>query len=121
MNRAVFNIPGPEIVNWWGVHVPLLTMVLGVAGVLIGHWMALGIGAPLPVQRQAAVVLAGVLLSLTITMTVGQQPMLGLSWSMGIGFAGLPIFQTMGEQARAALHALGNMVIERLGRGKDKA
>lgn len=119
MTRNVFVIPGPDTVIWWGVHVPFLTMVFGVMGVLVGHWMAPAIGAPLPVQRHAAVIVGGVLLSLTITMAVGQRPMVGFCWSMGIGFSGLVIFQTMGRQATAGLKAIGDMMIERLRRGKD--
>ena len=119
MTRTVFIIPGPEAVIWWGVHVPFLTLVFGVVGVLVGHWMAPVIGAPMPFHRQAAVIVGGVLLSLTITIAVGQRPMVGFCWSMGIGFSGIVIFQTMSKQAAGALRALGDMLIERLGRRKD--
>lgn len=121
MTRTAFVIPGPELVIWWGVQVPLLTLVFSVAGVLVGHWMAPVIGAPLPLHRQAAVIVGGILLSVTITMAVGQRPMVGLSWSMGIGFSGLVIFQTMGAQARAGIKTLGDLVLERLRKKDDNA
>ena len=114
MNRQVIVIPGPEPVIWWGVHVPVLAAVFGMAGVMLGHLMAPVIGTPLPIGRQAAVVTAGILLSLAITMVTGQKPLVVLGWSIGIGFSGITIFQTMGDQARAGLRTLGDQVVERL-------
>lgn len=114
MNRPVVVIPGPETVIWWGVHVPLLSAVFGVVGILLGHWMAPAIGTPLTLQRQAAVIVAGVLLALAITMVTGQKPLVVLGWSIGIGFSGITIFQTMGEQARAGMKTLGDRVVDRL-------
>ncbi len=119
MTRTVFIIPGPETIIWWGVQVPFLTLVFGVVGILIGHWMAPAIGAPMPIQRQVAVIIGGILLSLTIAMAVGQRPMIGFCWSIGIGFSDIVIFQTMGTQARAGLKSLGDMIIERLRAKKD--
>lgn len=119
MNRTVVVIPGPETVIWWGVHVPLLSAIFGVAGIFLGHWMAPVIGAPMTLQRQAAVICAGVLLSLAITMVTGQKPLVVLGWSIGIGFSGITIFQTMGDQARAGLKTLGDRVVDRL-KGADK-
>ncbi|WP_425230222.1 hypothetical protein [Sphingomonas sp.] len=120
MNKTVVVIPGPETVILWGVHIPLLAAVFGVAGIFLGHLMAPVIGAPLPLQRQLSVIAAGVLLSLGITMVTGQKPLVVLGWSIGIGFSGITVFQTMGEQARAGLKTLGDKVVERLS-GKDPA
>lgn len=114
MNRNVFVIPGPETLIWWGVHVPILSAIFGIVGILLGHLMAPVIGAPMPFQRQASVIAAGVLLSLGITMVTGQKPLVVLGWSIGIGFSGITIFQTMGVQARTGLKSLGDMVVERL-------
>lgn len=119
MNRTVIVIPGPETVIWWGVHVPVLAAVFGIVGILLGHMMAPVIGAPLPVRNQAAVIVAGVMLSIGITIFIGQKPLVGLGWSIGIGFSGITIFQTMGVQARSGLKTLGEIVIERL-KGTDK-
>lgn len=120
MNRSVVVIPGPETVLWWGVHVPVLSALFGVAGILLGHWMAPVIGAPMPLHRQVAVVVSGILLSLAITMVTGQKPLVVLGWSIGIGFSGITIFQTMGAQARTGLMSLGDLVLERL-RGANTA
>lgn len=119
MNRTVIIIPGPETVIWWGVHVPVLAAIFGVVGILLGHLMAPVIGAPMPVQRQIAVIVAGVLVSLGITMVTGQKPLVVLGWSIGIGFSGITIFQTMGAQARSGLKTLGDIVVERLKGEKD--
>jgi hypothetical protein len=123
VNRTAVIIPGPETVIWWGVHVPVLAAIFGIAGIFLGHLMAPVIGTPLPVQKQASVIVAGVLLSLGITMVTGQKPLVVLGWSIGIGFSGITIFQTMGEQARAGLKTLGDHVIDRLKgdkNGEDK-
>ena len=114
IDRTVIVIPGPETVIWWGVHVPVLSAIFGIVGILLGHAMAPVIGASLPVQRQAAVITAGVLLSVAITIVTGQKPLVVLGWSIGIGFSGITIFQTMGLQARSGLKTLGDMVVERL-------
>ncbi|MES2755594.1 MAG: hypothetical protein V4659_13140 [Pseudomonadota bacterium] len=110
-------IPGPETVIWWGVNVPVLAAVFGIAGILLGHIMAPVIGTPLPLQRQAAVVAAGILLSLAITIVTGQKPLVVLGWSIGIGFSGITIFQTLGVQARAGIKSLGDIVIDKLKSG----
>ena len=120
MNRAAFTVPGPETVIWWGVHIPVLAAFFGIAGLLLGHFMAPVIGTPMPIQRQIAVIAAGVLLSLGITIVTGQKPLVVLGWSIGIGYSGITIFQTMGDHARAGLRTLGDLVVERLrGRKPD--
>lgn len=121
MDRTVIVIPGPETVIWWGVHVPVLSAIFGIVGILLGHAMAPTIGASLPVQRQASVIAAGVLLSVAITIVTGQKPLVVLGWSIGIGFSGITIFQTMGLQARSGLKTLGDMVVERLKADKPDA
>lgn len=113
-SRNVLVIPGYETVIWWGVHVPLLSAVFGIVGVLLGHVIAPVIGPPLPQHRQAAVIAGGILISLSITMLTGQKPLVVASWSLGIGFAGITIFQTMGKQARVGLKSFGELVIEKL-------
>lgn len=118
MNKSVFVIPGPETVILWGVHIPLLAATFGVMGICIGHWIAPVIGAPMPVSRHVGVILAGVLLSLGIAIATGQKPLVVLSWSIGIGFSGITIFQTMGAQARTGLKTLGDLVVERLAGAK---
>lgn len=114
MNKNAFVIPGPETVIWWGVHVPLLSAGFGVAGIVLGHLMAPVIGAPLPLHRQAAVIFAGMMVSLGIAMATGQRPLIVLSWSIGIGFSGITIFQTMGAQAQAGVKVAGDRLLERL-------
>ena len=118
MNRTVV-IPGPETVVWWGVSVPVLAAIFGIAGVLLGHLIAPVPATPLPIQRQLGGSAACVLLSLGITITTGQRPLIVLSWSIGIGFAGITIFQTMASQAASAFKRGGDALVaevtERLG------
>ena len=114
MNRTAFVIPGPETVIWWGVHVPVLAATFGVVGIFIGHWIAPVIGQPLPLSRQAGVILGGVLVSIAIAMATGQKPLVVLCWSIGIGFSGITVFQTLGDQARDGMKTLGERVLERL-------
>ena len=62
-------------------------------------------------------------MSLGITIATGQRPLVVLAWSIGIGFSGITIFQTLGGQANAASRELTQMVIDRItGRtnAKDK-
>jgi hypothetical protein len=113
MNRTIV-IPGPETVIWWGVQVPVLAALFGVAGVALGHMMAPISSPPLPLQRQASVIAAGVLLSVGITIATGQRPLVVLGWSIGIGFSGITIFQTIAAQTRGAMRTLGERVAERL-------
>ena len=121
--RASYTIPGPEVVIWWGVHVPVLAAVFGIAGVLLGHLIAPMPAVALPAQRQLGVVLAGILLSISITIATGQRPLMVLAWSIGIGFSGITIFQTLGAQSANAARTLTDAVIDRLAgrvRGDDK-
>jgi hypothetical protein len=123
VNRTVV-IPGPEAVLWWGVHVPLLAAAFGVAGVLLGHVMAPVPATPLSLLRQTGVLVAGVLLSLGVTIATGQRPLVVLGWSIGIGFSGITIFQAMADQTRTAVKRIGDELVEQvaaqLGRGRGR-
>lgn len=121
MSRVVI-IPGPEVVLWWGVEVPLLAAALGVVGVALGHLMAPTIGLPLPAHRQVAVVVGGMLVILTIAIAVGQRPWLVLPWGFGVGFSGVTIFRTFAAQTRTGMKSIGELIVDRLkrlGAGKD--
>lgn len=113
MNQRVV-IPGPELILWWGVQIPLLAAAFGIAGVLLGHLIAPVPAVPLPIQRQLGVVLAGILLSLGITITTGQRPLVVLAWSIGIGFSGITIFQTLGNGASRAVKQLTDSAVDKL-------
>lgn len=107
-------IPGPETLVLFGVHVKVLSAIFGVGGVLLGHLMAPVATAPLGWRRQSAVVVAGVLISIATTIGTGQRPLIVLGWSIGIGFAGVTIFQVWAAQAASAAKSLGNSALNEL-------
>lgn len=117
-------LPGPETIVVFGVHLKILSGLFGVIGVLLGHVMAPVAASPLGWRRHSAVVVAGVLLSLCITIATGQRPLVVLGWSIGIGFSGITIFQTWAAQAAAGAKSLGSAALdelsERLAARKDK-
>jgi hypothetical protein len=122
---GTFTVPGPETLILFGVHVKVLSAIFGVAGVLLGHLMAPVVAEPLAWRRHAAVIVAGVLLSLAMTIGTGQRPLVILSWSIGIGFAGITIFQGWAEKARTAARTIGSAALEeiteRFAAPKDKS
>jgi hypothetical protein len=117
-------IPGPETLVVLGVHIKLLSALFGLIGVVLGHSMAPAAVEPLGWRRHSAVFVAGMLLSLTITIATGQRPMVVLGWSIGIGFAGITIFKGWAAQAAAATKTLGSAALDelsqRLAARKDK-
>lgn len=121
---GAISIPGPETVILFGVHVKVLSALFGIGGVLLGHLMAPTPAHPLGWRRHAAVVIAGVLVAIGITIATGQAPLVVLGWSIGIGFAGIAIFQTLGASSEQAARTLGDAALEeisaRLSRRKDR-
>ena len=118
-------IPGPETLILFGVHVKVLSAIFGVGGVLLGHLMAPIATEPLGWRRHSAVVVAGVLISIATTIGTGQRPLIVLGWSIGIGFAGITIFQAWAAQAARAAKTLGDRAVdelaERLSPPKDES
>ena len=111
---GTFVIPGPETLILFGVHVKVLSALFGVVGVILGHLMAPVATAPLGWRRHSAVVIAGVLVSVATTIATGQRPLIVLGWSIGIGFAGVTIFQVWSTQAARAAKSLGERAIDEL-------
>lgn len=119
MNRRVngtITIPGPETLVLFGVHIKVLSAIFGVGGIVLGHLMTPRPAQPLEWRRQMAVILAGVLVSISITIAAGQRPLIVMGWSIGLGFAGIAVFQAWGAQAGAAAKTLGEAAVERLGK-----
>lgn len=121
---GVVILPGPETLVVFGVHLKILSAIFGVVGISLGHMMAPLTGASLGWRRHSAVILAGILLSLALTMATGQRPLIVFGWSIGIGFAGITIFQTWAAQAAAGAKSLGEAALDelsqRLAARKDK-
>lgn len=121
---STFTIPGPETLILFGVHIKVLSAIFGVLGVLLGHVMAPVTAEPLALRRQSAVIVAGVMISIAITIATGQRPLVVMGWSIGIGFAGITIFQGWGAQAKVAAQTMGSAALdelsERLSARKDK-
>lgn len=107
-------IPGPETIVVFGVHLKILSALFGVVGVSLGHVMAPVAASPLGWRRHSAVVIAGILLSLCITIATGQRPLVVLGWSIGIGFSGITIFQTWAAQAASGAKSLGSAALDEL-------
>lgn len=106
-------IPGPETVVLFGVAVPVLSMLFGVGGVLLGHLIAPPSQVPIGRRRTAGVIAAGVLMALAITIATGQRPLVVLGWSVGIGFSGITIFQTLGAGAARGVRNLAASAFEK--------
>jgi hypothetical protein len=123
MNGTI-TLPGPETLIMFGVHVKVLSAIFGVGGVVLGHLMAPVPAQPLGWRRQWAVVIAGLLVSIATTIATGQRPLVVLGWSIGIGFAGITIFQGWGAQATDAARNIGSAALDelskRLAAAKDK-
>lgn len=122
--NGTFTVPGPETLVLFGVHVKVLSAIFGLAGVGLGHLMAPVVAQPIGWRRQTAVVIAGLLLSLATTIGTGQRPLVVLAWSIGLGFAGITIFQAWAEKARATARTIGGAALdelaERLGARKGR-
>lgn len=116
MNRVngTITLPGPETLIMFGVQVKVLSAIFGCGGVLLGHLMAPIPAKRLGLLRQAAVILAGLLVSLAITITTGQRPLIVLGWSIGLGFAGITIFQAWGAQTASAARTLGSAALDEI-------
>lgn len=113
MNGTIV-IPGPEALVLFGVHVKVFSALFGVVGVFLGHLMAPVANQPLGRRRHAAVIAAGVLISLATTIATGQRPLIVLGWSIGIGFSGITIFQAWAAQAARAAQSLGEAAVEQV-------
>ncbi len=116
---------GPETLVVFGVHIKIMSALFGVIGVGLGHLMAPAAVQPIGWRRHAAVIVAGILVAIAITIATGQRPLVVLGWSIGIGFAGVTIFKTWAAQAAAATKSLGSAALDelsdRLAARKDKA
>ena len=123
MNGTII-IPGPETLILFGVHIKVLSAIFGVGGVFLGHLMAPVPPQPLGWRRQTSVLIAGVLVSIATTITTGQRPLIVMAWSIGVGFAGIAIYQTWGAQAKDTARSIGSAALdelsERLKAGRDK-
>jgi hypothetical protein len=111
---GTFTLPGPETLILFGVQVKVLSALFGVIGVGLGHWMAPRPPQPLGWQRQSAVVAAGLLVSVSIAIATGQNPLVVLGWSIGIGWAGIAIFQIAGAHAKSAARTIGSAALAEL-------
>lgn len=122
--NGIVTFPGPEALVLFGVHIKVFSAGFGIVGVLLGHFMAPVGSRLLEFRRHAAVIIAGILVSIAITIATGQRPLIVLGWSIGIGFSGITIFQGWGAQARAAAETMGGAALdelsERLKARKDK-
>lgn len=109
--NGTLTLPGPETLILFGVHVKVLSALFGVLGAVLGHFMAPVPETPLTVRRQSMVLAANVLVAVALTVATGQRPLLVLGWCIGIGFAGITIYQGWGEKAKAAGRTLSDAAL----------
>ncbi|RYY25224.1 MAG: hypothetical protein EOP62_14275 [Sphingomonadales bacterium] len=100
------TVRGPEFVVIAGVTVPLFSAVTGVVGVGLGLWLAPSRAVALGGGRLIGLTLALIAIILCSVITTGQQPLVAISWGIGLGFSGLPVAETLGAQAKAGVKAL---------------
>jgi hypothetical protein len=112
--NGTFVIGGPETLLILGVHVKILSALFGVIGVGLGHLMAPAAVEPLGWRRHSAVIVAGIMVALGVTISTGQRPLIVFGWSIGIGFAGITIFKSWAAQAVAATKSLGSAALDEL-------
>ncbi len=121
--RSQWVLPGPEIIVVLGVEVPALSALFGVVGVGLGQLLAPAT-APLGWRRRSALVVALLGIVLAIVIATGQIPLVAMGWGIGLGFSGLSVASTLGEQTGAGIRkitdAFFNMVASRIGGVKSK-
>jgi len=101
-------VPGPAVIAWWGVDVPILSLVLGIVGVGCGMALAPAPAVPLSWRRWIALLVSLVGLELGIVMATGQQPLVAMGWGIGLGFSGLGIAQLLGAQALGGIKTISD-------------
>ena len=118
------TLPGPENLILFGVQLKVLSLIFGMFGVGLGHLMTPTPGAGLSLRQHVAVIAAGQLVAIAITIAAGQRPLLVLGWCIGVGFTGLALYQIWGASTKAAAGRLGSAALdeltERLAARKDK-
>ena len=111
---GIVTLPGPEALVVFGVHVKVFSALFGILGVGLGHLMAPSPQVALGFRRQAAVIVAGLLVSIAITIATGQRPLIVMGWSIGIGFAGITLFQSWASRAAVAAMTVGGAALDEL-------
>lgn len=104
---------GPSIVTLFGLDIPVLSLGLSCAGLLLAR-----IIAPAPIrkltalQEAALTALLMLVLLLVVTGEIGNGQPLGhgmaVIWGIGLGFSGLLAIELIGERVVAMLAAFFN-------------
>lgn len=121
--RSEWVLPGPEVIVVLGVDVPALSAAFGVVGVVLGQLLA----PPAELTLRRRVALSASLLGIVVAIVIasGQIPLVAMGWGIGLGFSGLSVATTLGEQAKAGIQritdAFFNMVAARMGQPKTQS
>ena len=119
-----FVVPGPETLVLFGVAIPVLSGALGAIGIVLGLLAAPERYELLNWRRWSAMVAILLSLELTIVIATGQIPIVALGWGIGLGFSGLTVAETLGEQAKRGVAKIAGAFIDsvaaRVGSGKQK-
>jgi hypothetical protein len=101
---------GPAVVTLFGIDVPVLALLLSVAGLVLARWIA-----PPPLrkltrtQEIALTLLLLIILFLIVTGQFSGQPLgagMAVMWGVGLGFSGLLAVEFLGERMMVMLRAL---------------
>lgn len=102
---------GPAIITIFGTDVPILALILSVAGLMLARVIA-----PPPLrkltrlQEAALTTLLIVVLFLIVTGQLGGgEPLeagMATVWGIGLGFSGLLAIEFFGQRVMAMLHAI---------------
>lgn len=113
VTAAVAPSIGPAIVTAFGTPVPVLSLVLSVAGLLLAR-----IIAPPPLRkltRRQQISLTALLVIILFLLVTGgftgtpMQPGLAVIWGVGLGFSGIVVVELFAERAMAMLRVMFGM------------
>lgn len=104
---------GPAIVTFFGQDIPVLSLILSIAGLLLARWIAPPALEGLVWHQEIALTLLLVLILYLIV--TGKFPLVGsgeplsegmaVLWGVGLGFSGLLVIKLISERVMAMIRA----------------
>lgn len=97
---------GPATVTLLGYDLPVLSAILGVAGVVLALALAPPPKRPLTGGQGWALRIVLVLLTLALIIYDEKTPLISLGWAIGLGFSGYTVIELLGSMIPGRLRAL---------------